>query len=581
MSGQLNFITENQKFFIFDNSNSKLADPANLAAGTTYSVIVGVEYPTADPTAQAIAGTFKLSGGVSVIGNVQGTNTTITLPIPPASPTSPVTWVTFKNYTPTATGHGCIFVQIVAENGQALDQQTIQQDTIQQNTNTVGVTIGQPLASPYWFEVYVPAGKVVYLKLEQESGPTSWQYNLVIPPGAGEVDTSGKYAYLVGSGNTGISFDVQLQVKPDSTDTCIYKITGAFSDSVTATFSENFPPDANDFAGVVELTVIGYASDDPDAPAQSKLWMDGDGTPGRPNNYTSRDILLSYLDTTQVPPALKQVSNYDTLQPGTTYKLQAQIHNDGAMAAGAIVKFLRTPDGGLWNDADTFYAMNYDIPTGVTPLPPTPIDFVAPTSSENWHACAWVKVLANNDENQSGEVKAYRNTHSVPWVIHQPIHIPLEMGVPHWKRPNGDPVDLMVAVQALVLPVGWEKDPTIRADVKAAKAGGNPNVIVLDTPAFRAIMQKVDLPVELKVRAIRGVKAGAIAFKAGEKKGTWKVQLPPKVEGIPFSVTCAMPKDAQVGQAYMFVFSAKYPKIGKFPAQTVQCRALCRVVEKA
>ena len=110
---------------------------------------------------------------------------------------------------------------------------------------------------------------------------------------------------------------------------------------------------------------------------------------------------------------------------------------------------------------------------------------------------------------------------------------------------------------------------------------GNENAIVLDTPAFRAIMQKVDLPVELKVRAIRRVKAGAIAFKAGERKATWQVKLPPKVEGIPFSVKCAMPKDAKIGQAYMFVFSAKYPRIRKFPAQTVQCRALCRVVEKA
>jgi hypothetical protein len=373
----------------------------------------------------------------------------------------------------------------------------------------------------------------------------------------------------MGPVDPGNSFAVQLQVTPppgSAGQKRTFTITGAFT--------PQFPPDAANFAGVVQLTVNGVDAANP--PAKSKLWMDGDGTPGRPNIYASQDILI--FDGSNNP-----VGMYDTLKAGWTYKLQAKLHNDGAEAVGAIVKFLRTPDGGLWNDADTLTALTLDIPAGVTYVPATPalgIDFLAPQSSENWHSCAWVKVLANNDET-SAELKAYRNTHSVPWVFPRPILIPLGLGVPHWKRPNGDPVDLTVAVQTLVMPVGWEKDAKIRADIKAAKAGGNPNAIVLDTPAFREIMKKVDLPVELKVRAIRGVKAGAIAFKAGEKKGTWKVQLPPKVEGIPFSVTCAMPKDAQVGQAYMFVFSAKYPKIGKFPAQTVQCRALCRVVEKA
>jgi hypothetical protein len=566
----LAFETRNQEFFIALDSPGAYHTPVNagsLSPNTHYLVSVQVK----NPTSNSITGTFTLTGGVFVIGNPpSATATTVTKVIPGATGMDPwgTAWVTFK-YLTGPSGHGCLFASIVKENNVAVSPVPV----IQQNTDTIGQAIGA--TSTYSFQVYLPPSyPEVWLRLTEviTSGSSgTWQPKMVgIPPVY--IDLSGVHGH-VGPGGAGNMYTVQLQVKIPSTATNgeshDFTILGDFVDQAIT------DPTEPNFAGVVTVTI--QASNQPALP--SKLWMDDDGHIGGPNDYDSASIRLY--------DGSKLVSDYEHLKPSYPYHFHVRIGNNGAEAKGVTVKFLAA--GSLSPSPTTLATIQADIPNHGKDLT-SPVDFVsAPGILTLNHRCAVVEVDAVDNVDNTGHsvptLYAWRNTDSLILHILSPIKIPLELAWPPWLWIGPDPgperaIQVGIKVEVQQAAAGWEKDKTILAELKKLKEENTVELGVFQTAAFKALLKKAALPLEVKVLPITGVKPGQVIFRKDEKKAAWTVSIPAKVEMVPFAVEGVVPKDAKAGQIFVVVVSAAYPKVGRFPAETVQFRTLITVTDK-
>jgi hypothetical protein len=559
---KLSFTTHNHEFFIALPASPQTPVPAHaLAPNTEYLISVQVK----NPTTSAVNGTFRLTGGIFMIGNPPSPTPNIVVQlIEGATGNNPWNeeWVTF-NYKTGPSGHGCLRIAIVAENGSPIASPLC----VYQNLDIIGTPTG--ITATDAFGVYLPPPKdTVYLWLTETPHPgattPTWNPKMVLPSSTpGSIDANGVHGYVGGPGTTpGGTYVVQLQVTPPA------GASGSHDFTIYGAFIDQLITDANNpnFAGLVTITVTATPTPAP----KSKLWLYGDGNLGGQNNWRSPDILL-YDKLTSTP-----MGQYTPLQPNRPYEFRACIHNDGADAKGVIVQFLRA-DGGAFLDSELLANVQLDIPQGIIQVT-SPVDFISAPSGG--HCCAWVKIYANNNET-GPELCAYRNTDSAYVIPGWLFEIPLQFKMPLWMYHGPEPLPANIEVKTLMLPAGWDKHPKIMADLQAVSKKGTRGAEIMQTPAFEEMLKKTALPIELKAGTLEGGKTAEVGFRKSRRGTAWQTELTPKLkEGVPFVVTGKISEDAKPGEAHLVEVTVKYPKVGRFPAQQVQFNQLYHVVEK-